>query len=78
MHELDKEKVVAVLNKILEMELAGVVRYTHYSLLVFGYSRIPIVSWLRDQATEQDVVLLKGSRKYRMEEIVEAFRSGAA
>src|SRR3546814_2922152 len=32
-------------------ELAGVVRYTHYSLLVFGYNRILIVSWLRAQVT---------------------------
>jgi bacterioferritin len=45
-------EVVAILNKILEQELAGVVRYTHYSFLVFGFNRIPIVSWLRDQATE--------------------------
>ena len=52
MSDIDKEKVVAVLNQILEMELAGVVRYTHYSLLVFGYGRIPIVSWLRQQANE--------------------------
>lgn len=49
---LDKPKVVALLNKILEMELAGAVRYTHYSLMIFGYNRIPIVSWLREQATE--------------------------
>src|SRR5918996_3223625 len=52
MAEIDKEKVIAVLNRILERELAGVVRYTHYSFLVFGYSRIPLVSWLRDQAAE--------------------------
>jgi bacterioferritin len=52
MAEIDKDAVVATLNKILEMELAGVVRYTHYSLLVFGYNRIPIVSWLRAQADE--------------------------
>jgi len=44
--------VVSALNTILELELAGVVRYTHYSLMVFGYNRIPIVSWLRGQATE--------------------------
>ncbi len=44
--------VVNALNTILEFELAGVVRYTHYSLMVFGYNRIPIVSWLRGQATE--------------------------
>jgi bacterioferritin len=49
--ELDKTAVVRLLNKILEDELAGVVRYTHYSLMVFGHSRIPIISWLREQAT---------------------------
>ena len=46
------EKVLAILNRILESELAGVVRYTHYSLMVFGYGRIPIVSWMRAQADE--------------------------
>ena len=50
--DYDKKKVVELLNHILEMELAGAVRYTHYSLMVFGYNRIPIVSWLRAQATE--------------------------
>lgn len=49
---IDTDAVINVLNKILETELAGVVRYTHYSLMVFGYSRIPIVSWMRSQATE--------------------------
>src|SRR5438067_13572095 len=52
MAELDKERTVYLLNGILESELAGVVRYTHYSLLVFGHNRIPIVSWLREQAAE--------------------------
>src|SRR4051812_15650418 len=49
---MNKEKVIQVLNEILEHELSGVVRYTHYSLMVFGHNRIPIVKWLRDQATE--------------------------
>src|SRR3954468_20547482 len=52
MTTLDKDKIVGLLNQILEQELAGVVRYTHYSLLVFGYNRIPIVAWLREQASE--------------------------
>ena len=52
MNDIDKEKVVGVLNRLLEAELAGVVRYTHYSFLVFGFGRIPIVSWLRTQADE--------------------------
>jgi len=48
----DKTAAVALLNRILEVELAGVVHYTHYSLMVFGYNRIPIVAWLRSQAVE--------------------------
>src|SRR5688500_15201372 len=48
----DKQKVVALINKILEMELAGAVRYTHYSFMIYGYNRIPIVAWLREQAAE--------------------------
>ena len=52
MPELNRDRVVELLNRILEAELAGVVRYTHYSFLVYGYNRIPIVSWLREQASE--------------------------
>jgi bacterioferritin len=46
----NKKKVLEVLNRILEHELAGVVRYTHYSLMIYGYNRIPIVGWLRGEA----------------------------
>src|ERR687885_485459 len=52
MADFDKKQAVDLLNRILESELAGVVRYTHYSFLVFGHSRIPIVEWLRGQASE--------------------------
>jgi bacterioferritin len=52
MAKIDIDSVVRVLNRILEAELAGVVRYTHYSFLVFGFGRIPIVSWLHTQAEE--------------------------
>jgi bacterioferritin len=55
MSNIDRDQVVATLNRVLEAELAGVVRYTHYSFLVFGFGRIPIVSWLRDQADESMV-----------------------
>lgn len=44
--------LIKALNKIMELELAGVVRYTHYSLMVYGYNRIPIVSWLKGNAQE--------------------------
>jgi bacterioferritin len=52
MASINKQKVVDQLNRILECELAGVVRYTHYSMMIFGYSRIPIVAWFRAEATE--------------------------
>ena len=52
MNELDKAKAIKLLNRVLESELAGVVRYTHYSLMVFGHNRIPIVKWLQEQAAE--------------------------
>lgn len=47
--------VVDSLNRILELELAGIVRYMHYSFMIFGHNRIPIVSWLRAQADESRV-----------------------
>lgn len=43
---------IDALNRIMELELAGVVKYTHYSLMVYGYNRIPIVSWLKANADE--------------------------
>ena len=52
MKELEKEKAIAILNNIMELELSGVVRYTHYSLMVYGYNRIPIVDWLKENAQE--------------------------
>lgn len=52
MDDAKKDTAISALNRIMELELAGVVRYTHYSLMVFGYNRIPIVSWLKANATE--------------------------
>ncbi len=52
MNDTEKQKAIEVLNKIMELELSGVVRYTHYALMVFGYNRIPIVSWLQGNGDE--------------------------
>jgi bacterioferritin len=52
MIDTDKQNAIEILNRIMELELAGVVRYTHYALMVFGYNRIPIVSWLDSNAGE--------------------------
>src|SRR5690242_4590084 len=45
-------RVVEILKYILELELAVLVRYRHYSFMIFGHNRIPIVAWLRGQADE--------------------------
>ena len=52
MQELNNEKTIDLLNAIMEFELAGVVRYTHYSLMVTGPNRIPIVDFFKAQASE--------------------------
>src|SRR5258705_12748743 len=50
--ELDRDEAIDVLNRIVELELAGAVRYTQYSLMVFGHARIPIIDWMRSQSDE--------------------------
>ena len=52
MRELDVDETVKILNAILEQELAGVVRYTHYALMVTGPNRLPIVDFMKGQAVE--------------------------
>ena len=49
---MDKNAALRTLNHIMELELAGVVRYTHCALMVYGYNRIPIVDWLQKNADE--------------------------
>jgi len=50
--DFERDKAIAVLNRIVELELAGAVRFTQYSLMVFGHARIPIMGWMRDQAAQ--------------------------
>jgi bacterioferritin len=52
MQDLDQEKAIDVLRSLMEFELAGVVRYTHYALMITGPNRIPIVDFFKAQATE--------------------------
>ena len=49
---MDKNKVLICLNNLLELELAGVVKYTHYAFMVQGPYRLSVVNWLREQAKE--------------------------
>src|ERR1700761_2166560 len=50
--QFDVNAVVDQLNRILQMELAAVIYYSHYSFMIYGHARIPITSWLRDNALE--------------------------
>ena len=52
MKEINSESVCNILNEIMEYELAGVVRYTHSAMMVSGPYRLPIVNFLKDQASE--------------------------
>ena len=52
MDSVKQQAAIGALNRIMELELAGVVKYTHYSFMVYGYNRIPIVSWLKANASE--------------------------
>ena len=45
-------EVIEVLNKIMEYELSGVVRYTHYALMITGRDRLSLAQFFKDQASE--------------------------
>ena len=49
---IEEEVLISTLNEILESELSGVVRYTHYSLMISGPHRIPLVEFMKSQAAE--------------------------
>jgi bacterioferritin len=80
---IDTAAAVTILNRILELELAGVVRYLHYSLMVFGHHRIPICAWLRAQADEakahallagEHITTLGGHPSLRIGELLETHK----
>jgi bacterioferritin len=47
-----QNEALTILNELFELEMAGIVRYLHYSFMIMGYNRIPIQKWFRDQANE--------------------------
>lgn len=49
---MNKENVINKLSEIFNHELTGVIRYTHYALMIFGANRLPLVQFFREQATE--------------------------
>ena len=49
---MNKDAALKILNHILELELAGIVYYTHYAMMVYGPNRIPVAAWMNKQADE--------------------------
>jgi bacterioferritin len=83
MKDLDLAKTIQILDTIIEFELAGVVRYTHYALMVTGPHRIPIVQFFQAQAQEsllhaqqvgEILTGLEGHPSLRVAPIEESFR----
>ncbi len=52
MSKNNNKKIIDCLSKIFQAEMAGIVRYLHYSFMIMGHNRIPIQKWFRDQAQE--------------------------
>ena len=49
---MNKNQIIKVLSEIFNLEINGVVRYTHYALMIVGSDRLPLVTYFRGQATE--------------------------
>lgn len=52
MKNLNIKNIISILNEILEYELAGVVKYTHFALMVTGPNRITLDNFFKAQASE--------------------------
>mgnify|MGYP001204220911 FL=1 len=79
---MNKEKIIKKLSDIFILELSGVIRYTHYSLMIFGYNRLPLIEFFKAQATEsldhanlagEHITGLGGHPPLNLEEMHETF-----
>ena len=52
MKDLNTDQAISLLNDILEYELAGVVKYTHFALMVTGPNRLILDKFFKGQASE--------------------------
>ena len=80
---MDKEIIIKKLTEIFDLELSGVIRYTHYSLIIFGPNRLPLISFFKDQAKEslahanlagEHITGLGGHPPLNIKEIKETFK----
>ena len=79
----NKEKVIDKLTEIFDLELSGVIRYTHYALMIFGTNRLPLIDFFKAQATEsldhanmagEHITGLGGHPPLNLNEIKETFK----
>ena len=79
----NKEKVIDKLTEIFDLELSGVIRYTHYALLIFGPNRLPLIDFFKAQASEsldhanmagEHITGLGGHPPLNLNEIKETFK----
>ena len=79
----NKEKVIGKLTEIFDLELSGVIRYTHYALMIFGPNRLPLIDFFKAQATEsldhanmagEHITGLGGHPPLNLNEIKETFK----
>ena len=52
MKNIDNTETISSLNEILKYELAGVVKYTHFALMVTGPNRLSLDKFFKEQAEE--------------------------
>ena len=52
MKTLDVSATISTLNELLKYELAGVVKYTHFALMVTGPNRLSLDKFFKEQAAE--------------------------
>ena len=80
---MDKEVIIKKLTEIFDLELSGVIRYTHYSLMIFGPNRLPLISFFNEQAKEslahanlagEHITGLGGHPPLNIKEIKETFK----
>ena len=80
---MDKEAIINKLTEIFDLELSGVIRYTHYALMIFGPNRLSLIDFFKEQATEslahanlagEHITGLGGHPPLNIKEIKETFK----
>ena len=80
---MNTDKIIEKLSEIFDLELSGVIRYTHYSLMIFGPNRLPLIDFFKGQASEsllhanlagEHITGLGGHPPLNIQDIKESFK----